>query len=285
MDKGSENSESVNEFLAVELHSSTTYLKLQNAYYYMLTAFSEELAEFVGLAFGDGSLIFRKNTDKLRFQLRGDAKSDKQHYLQFVIPLCNKLIGFPFLGKEVNLIEDRKNNAFGISIESRNIKNFFEQLEVPVGVKDELSIPQWIKQNTKYSLAFIRGLFDTDGTIGYKKNNTAKSNLHMVDRISITSTSAILINGVSEIMQKANLKHYVRNYKCKTNKKRAYVVDLYKPHVKRFMSMVGSHNPKHLTKFKIGERFGFCPPYTTLEQREQILKGFIDPLSLYKSTI
>lgn len=46
--------------------------------------------------------------------------------------------------------------------------------------------------------------------------------------------------------------------------------------------LIGSHNPKHITKFKIAQKFGYCPTKTTIEQRKQILKGFIDPLSIYR---
>ncbi len=37
---------------------------------------TEKHAELVGLHFGDGSLIWRKGTNLLRFQLRGDATTD-----------------------------------------------------------------------------------------------------------------------------------------------------------------------------------------------------------------
>ncbi len=84
--------------------------------------FSEELAEFVGLVLGDGSVTFRKGTNKVKFQLRRDAKEDRLHYLKFVIPLCNKLLE-PTLKKQVSLIHDRKKNTFGVSVESPQDKN------------------------------------------------------------------------------------------------------------------------------------------------------------------
>ena len=244
---------------------------------------SEELAEFAGLALGDGSLTYRKGTNTLRFQLRGDAKSDRDHYLNFVIPLCNNLLS-QILGKKVGVVEDINKNSFGVSIESSKIKPFFDFIGVPIGIKNELYIPKWIKENKQYSIAFVKGLFDTDGGISYKRNNTAKSNFHTVGIISISSISKNLIEETSEVLNLLNLKHYVRSYKSKTNVHRAFRIDIYRPHEKRFMKLVGSHNPKHLTKFNIAQKFGFCPPYTTLKQRKQILKGFVNPLLLYNST-
>ena len=246
----------------------------------MELSYSEELAEFVGMIFGDGSVTFRKGTNKIRFQLRGDAKSDKEHYHNFVIPLCNKLL-WESLGRNVSLVKDKKRNSFGVCIESPKLKSFFDWLKVPIGVKKELYVPNWIKKDVNFSKAFVRGLFDTDGTISFKRNNTAKSNLHVVGVVSICLTSKNLIFEISEILKKVNLKHYIRSYKGKTNKRRAYRVDIFRPHHKRFFSLIGSHNPKHLTKLTVAEKFGHCPTKTTLEQRRQILKGFLDPLSLY----
>lgn len=242
--------------------------------------YSSELAEFVGLVFGDGSVTFRKGTNKIRFQLRGDAKGDRDHYLQFVIPLCNKFFE-PILGKKVSSVEDRKKNSFGIAIESPKTKTFFEEIGINIGIKEELFIPNWIKENENYSKAFVRGLFDTDGSISYGKNNTAKNNFHIVGTIGICSTSKNLIEETSQILKKVNIKHYLKNFKSQTNKKRAYKVTISRPHVREFITIINSHNPKHLTKYKIANKFGFCPPYTTFEQRKQILKGFVDPLSLY----
>lgn len=236
-------------------------------------------AELVGLHFGDGSLIQRKNTDRLRFQLRGDATSDREHYESFIIPLCNELIGFPILGKLVCTILDKKLNSFGVSIESNKLKNFFEELCVPVGVKEELPIPKWIMDNSEFSKAFVRGLFDTDGNIYYKKNNTAKSNLNTVGLVSIVSTSNALILDSSKILNNLEIKHYIKKY-VKKEEKNAYKIEIYRPHHKRFMEFIGSNNPKHLDKFEIGERFGFCPPRTTPIQRKQILKGELNPFYL-----
>jgi len=242
--------------------------------------FSERHAEFVGLHFGDGSLTERKGTDSLRFQLRGDAVSDREHYENFIIPLCNELIGFPLLGRRVSTIFDRKLNSFGISLESTKISQFFRELGVPVGVKEELPIPKWVLENLEFSKAFVRGLFDTDGTISFKKNNTAKSKLKKVCVIKIVSVSEELILGVSKILSNLKIKHYLIVEKKTNGERNAFKTEVYKPHTSEFMRIIGSHNPKHLTKFKIYERFGFCPTKTSLEQRQLILKGLLDPYSL-----
>ncbi len=238
-------------------------------------------AELLGLVFGDGSVTYRKGTKSVRFQLRGDATTDREHYETFIIPLCNELIGHAVLGKAVSLITDRKNNCFGITVESPKLKAFFELLGFPIGEKNELPIPLWIKENSEFAKAFVRGLFDTDGCIYYRKNNTSKSKLHSVGFVSIVSTSKNLVFDVSEILTKEKIKHYCTIGKKTNGEKTCYRVQVFKPHVLEFMEIIGSHNPKHITKFQIGQKFGFCPPRTTPEQRQQILKGKLSPISLY----
>lgn len=242
---------------------------------------TEKHAELVGLHYGDGSLIRRKETNKLRFQLRGDAITDKAHYDTFIIPLCNELIGFPLLGRKVRTVRDRKRNCFGVSIESPQMNDFFRVLGVQVGRKEELSIPDWIKENQEFSKAFVRGLFDTDGCIYYRVNNTAKTYLNKVGFIEISSTSKNLIEDSSILLSILNIKNYVRLYKKTNGEKDCYKLNVHRPHVKEFMEIIGSNNPKHLTKYWIWKKFGFCPPRTTPQQREQILKGELNPLSLY----
>jgi len=243
--------------------------------------FTEKHVELVGLHFGDGSLTKRKGTNQIRFQLRGDAISDREHYNNFIIPLCNELIGFSLIKREVGTVYDKNGNCFGVSIESPLLQDFFEKLGVKIGRKEELSVPNWIKENKNFSKAFVRGLFDTDGTISYKKNNTSKSKFHTVGVVSIVSTSRVLITKTAFILSNLKLKHYVRVHKKSNGEKDAHRVDIFKPHINMFMEVIGSHNPKHLSKFEIESKFGFCPPYTTFLQRKQILKGELNPFSLY----
>ena len=47
---------------------------------------NDKTAELVGLSFGDGSLTRRKDSDVLRFQLRGDVSEDRDHYFSHIIP-------------------------------------------------------------------------------------------------------------------------------------------------------------------------------------------------------
>ncbi|MBI2106952.1 hypothetical protein HYT57_03130 [Candidatus Woesearchaeota archaeon] len=44
---------------------------------------------------------------------------------------------------------------------------------------------------------------------------------------------------------------------------------------------IGFNSSKHLTKYDIWKRFGFCPPYTNILERQKILDETIDVNSYY----
>jgi len=70
--------------------------------------------------------------------------------------------------------------------------------------------------------------------------------------------------------------------KQRENENMMFGVVLYRNNdLKKWINEIGFKNLKHLTKVKIWEKYGFCPPKTTLKQRNNIIKGKLDPLSFY----
>ena len=57
-----------------------------------MVAKNSNIAEIIGLSFGDGGLTERKNTNRLRFQLRGHLIEDRKHYDDYIIPLFMVLV-------------------------------------------------------------------------------------------------------------------------------------------------------------------------------------------------
>ena len=52
--------------------------------------------------------------------------------------------------------------------------------------------------------------------------------------------------------------------------------------VNKWFEIIGSNNPKHITKYLIWKKHGFCPTKTNLKERRKILKGKIDVYSYYQ---
>jgi hypothetical protein len=51
--------------------------------------------------------------------------------------------------------------------------------------------------------------------------------------------------------------------------------------LEKWMNLIGIKNPVKLTRYLVWKRFGFCPPHTTLKQREDFLNGKLDINSQY----
>ena len=126
-----------------------------------------KLAELIGNAMGDGSLEAGKRN---RFQLRGHETEDREHYQNFIIPVFNEVVALPVTGRHVKTITYHARNSYGIAMESRDLVEFLQRCGLPTGVKTELTIPSWISGNVRLVRAFLRGLFDTDGSIYCSRN-------------------------------------------------------------------------------------------------------------------
>ena len=74
----------------------------------MIVKRNENTAELVGLSFGDGGLTYRKGTNKMRFQMAGDGREDKEHYDNYIIPLFNKEIMIPIFNRGIGIIFNKK---------------------------------------------------------------------------------------------------------------------------------------------------------------------------------
>lgn len=238
------------------------------------------MAEVVGLAFGDGSLT-KVGKSSLRFQLRGDVNSDREHYEQFIIPLFTKHITFPLIRRKVSTVTSKPPYpSFGIAIQSSVVGNALHELGIPIGRKQELPVPKWIKENKEFSKAFLRGLLDTDGSVFCKKNYTTPTNkYHRLIAVKIGITSKQLAEDISEMISSLGIRNDVRITKSKqANRKPCYHVKVSgNIHTIKWFKLIGSNNPKHLSKYQVWQAFGFCPPYTTLKQRKSFLSGELDP--------
>ncbi len=236
----------------------------------------EVMAEIVGLCFGDGSLIKRPN-GQLRFQLRGNITEDREHYNSHILSLFDN-----FLGKVYVTEYKGENSYYGIYSENQVLCKTLESMGVPVGIKIVLEIPSWIKRNKKYLRRFLRGLIDTDGSVYCMKDYNYPAKGYIKIRLSINSVSLGLMNEINNIFNKAGILSFlIGPYKPKDRRCLPFnKVQIDGPNVVKYFTQIGSKNQKHITKYHIWKRFGFCPPYTSLLQRRKILKGSLNPYSL-----
>ena len=249
----------------------------------MIVKRNKNTAELVGLSFGDGGLTYRKNTNRLRFQLRGHLIEDKEHYDEYIIPVFNKEIMIPIFDRAVGIVFNKNKGFYGLAVESTKIEKELNYLGISSGVKKKLPIPDWIKDSKTYTKGFLRGFFDTDGSVSCQRNYSIKDNqFHTQIRIYLACCSKNLMEQIYNSLLSLNFKCiFVESKRQKW--KDYYVVKLSGGiQVKRWFEIIGSKNPKQVTKYQIWKKFGFCSPYTTLKQRKETLKKGISPKYYYK---
>lgn len=148
-----------------------------------------ELAEEIGMHFGDGFL----SENKYEYRLKGNPKDEKEYYQNYVKPLFKKLFNITVSLKDFK-------TSYGFELKSRAIWEFKTNvIGIKPGNKYSLYVPETLKvNNVKILSAFIRGLFDTDGSICFKSKYGYKN---YYPSIEITLISKKVIEDVTKILK------------------------------------------------------------------------------------
>jgi len=192
-------------------------------------------AEFYGIMLGDGCIYSNLNG----FCIAGDSISDKAFHENYI----KKLI-FDLFKIEPKIYYSKQSNSIRCNVYSRKISRFLIEQGFPAGKKKfgNLEIPSFILKNENLIKSCIRGLNDTDGTICQHPHSK------IMLQISITVPS--LLNSCKKAFNKLNFDAGFYNKG----------VNLYgKDKIKKYFDIIGSSNPKHLTKFKMFLKTGKVP--------------------------
>lgn len=192
---------------------------------------SVKLAEFVGIMMGDGGV------SKYHISITLNSKTDKE-YAVFVCGLIRDLFHI-----EPKTHKRKDSLALDIVVNRIKLIPFCKNIGLKVGnkLKQNLDIPEWVNKNKRYQVACLRGLVDTDGSF-FKHRYTVKGKKYCYDKIGFSSRSPELIRSVHRILTKLCINAKI-NYNGNEVKLES-VAD-----VKRYMKLVGTHNPKHKEKF------------------------------------
>lgn len=202
------------------------------------------LAEEFGIHIGDGSMNFYKNRG-----LTSIAVNPKErNYMNFIKRLYKQLYS-------VDVRLRKWSRAYGFQLTSKKLVKFKHKLGLPLGKKENVRIPKWIRRNEKFQRACLRGIFDTDGTL-YIENKNNKP----YPRIQITSTSKTLIDDTYKILINLGFKvaKWKETFKYKNWKPRYLVALRGHKQIQKWMDEIGTNNPKNIIKWKtlsLGEAF------------------------------
>jgi len=202
-----------------EPHRKKNYLKKRTDII-IPKRYSGNIAEFFGVMLGDGNLS--------HFQVSVTLGTKEMRYAEYVASLMKSI--FSVYAK----ICIRKNKYKIVYFGSVDATNWlFKEGLVKNKVKFQVSVPRWIFRNKQFSRRFIRGFFDTDGSI-YKLRHGLQ--------LSFSNRSIPLLKDLQEILLMLGYTpSAVSSYKIyitKTNE------------VRRFFSEIRPKNIKHNERFE-----------------------------------
>jgi hypothetical protein len=183
-------------------------------------------AEFLGIMLGDGHVA--------RYQTLVTLGTKEYPYVCYVQKLMTELFGI-----EAH-IQTKKSGYHDVYIGSIRITTWLkEQGLVSNKVAAQVGVPKWIFSDKAYMGAFVRGFFDTDGSI-YK--------LKFGVQISLTNYSAQLLIALQSMLRTLGYKV------SEISAWRVYITK--REDVARFFAEIQPQNTKHLRRYEYFKSVG-----------------------------
>ena len=143
------------------------------------------------------------------------------------------------------------NNGADIIVSSSNLVDFLLTQGIVMGnkIKNQVGVPLWIQEKIEYRVACLRGLMDTDGGV-YFHNYRSGGKDYRYLKLAFTNCSKPLLDFVLDTLPLLKINAYLSGYHVSVYSKLG---------VKKYFEEVGSHNPKHIGRFR--EHFGEVPEW------------------------
>lgn len=233
---------------------------------------TSNLAEFIGIMAGDGN-IYVKNK-RYELLIVGNANEELRYHKKHINYLFKKIFNVSPITK-IRIFKDLR-KCVTTKFESKAITSFLTtQIGLPNGKKNNIEIPKCIVDTNKENIyRFLRGLADTDFTV-YFKTRYGKKNYYPL--IIGEFSSKILVCQLKDLVKKIGFNSHIEKQK-RYNKKRCKTYTSYKivitgnNNIQNWMNKIGFANERHLIKYQVWKKLGFCPPYTNIERGSLILK-------------
>jgi len=225
---------------------------------------NKELAEFVGILLGDGS-IDAKRQHRIQITLN----KTELEYAKYIIKIIKKLFAVKIL------LKFRKTeNALDIQIFNKELVDF---LINKIGMK---ASPKWgravipkIFMNTKLEKYVLRGYFDTDGSVVITNNNGI-----LYPRLEMKICPSPMRNSIIDILDRLNFRFGAYNIE----NKRTRIQMNGQGQLGKWLKEIGIKNPNYLKKAKSIAREGFEP--STFTPSAQACSGAPEhPMSLSRN--
>lgn len=252
----------------------------------MINNTSLDMAEFLGWHIGDGCISITNKYSE--YTLTGDITEEYPFYSKIVLPTFNRLFN-AYLKKPVEIKKYKSVGVCGIYLFDKKFVSFLQtKFNLKSGKKINVQIPEILKTKDQ-KICFLRGLFDTDGSIYFcksyvkTKNESLRTIFHYKPKIKLATISKRLVTQIYNLLSELGFSPMLHTpSKQRVNENIMYRVVLDpKADTRRWIEEISFRNLKHLTKVQIWKKFGFVPSFTTLKERIKILKGELDPRTFY----
>lgn len=178
------------------------------------------LAELLGILLGDGSIT--------HFQVCVTLGTKEMAYAKYVLTLMQKIFG------GTPRLAIRKSGYKDVYLGSTLATNWlFGQGLVRNKVLSQVDTSAWVFTKAGYMRSFLRGFFDTDGSICALRHGT---------QISLTNYSRPLLSSLQKMLQ------LLRYHPSAVSSHKVYLTRI--PEIKRFFREIQPANPKHQRRFK-----------------------------------
>ncbi|HIH58854.1 MAG TPA: hypothetical protein HA360_03190 [Nanoarchaeota archaeon] len=210
--------------------------------------------ELIGAIYGDGHIHSTEN----RVTLVGSLE-DYYYYTFYLKPLIEKL--FPGINVYIRKRNDR--NSYYLSFESKDAFQKLQSFHLWRGAKNNLVLP--ILSNSLSLKLFLRGLFDTDGSLKFSKQS---KNINYYPRIQYAFKESDFSRDLGTFLSQAGFT-FCRWYD-KRDKEYYYQIsgDSF---LHTWIKTVGLSNPVHYSKYLYWKRFGYFIPRSSLAFRMNAL--------------
>jgi len=219
--------------VSTEFEYTTINVKNEPRIVTLPKALNLRLSELLGILAGDGHV----STLKYQIHICGHKRLDREYIIGHVVPLVTSLFGtFPFIRENKATVYCRFYSKLAVLFLS-------SRFGIPLGKKKgRLRIPVAIRSRRSLLIAYLRGLFDTDGSI-YRHHKHSLA-------LDITSVSPNFRKDVLAALMRLGF-HPVNNGKN---------IQLYhQSEIHRFFALVKPANDKHLIKYRTYSSLGYLP--------------------------
>ncbi|MBI3420589.1 MAG: hypothetical protein HY006_00845 [Candidatus Sungbacteria bacterium] len=164
-----------------------------------------DLAELLGVVFGDGHIEKFPRTESLTISANASNKGFIRRYADLVEKLFEQK---PYVKKV------KTSNCIRIRIYQKEISS---RLEIPSGDRGscDIKIPEWILENTTCLIAYLRGLYEAEGSFRVHKPTSTYKLLFATETTPCLITSSWVSRNSGFIRIGAGIKfRYQEKLKC-----------------------------------------------------------------------